>query len=250
MSLTTVRPFEIIKNQYLYKLKSYSRAYTSLIIIQMLAVLFSLGGSGGYGHGRNNLEINANIYSPDIIIMFTMIWGFMVAILITTKAYRYDDFTFVTNRRASHLSNIGFLCTASLLGGVTAELSGYLFKLIVFAFVNHDVVKLETPINSLISSGVGIIGTFLYLFIACAVGYLFGMLVQIRKIFAFLLPAIFIGTIFLAGNVDQFGQFLYTFMKFFVKEPSLTLFFLKAILTAAILFFATAAISNRLEVKK
>lgn len=56
----------------------------------------------------------------------------MTGILITTKAVRYDDFTFVSNRLSSNLANILFLLTASAIGGAAAVTAGFLLKIIAF----------------------------------------------------------------------------------------------------------------------
>ena len=56
------------------------------------------------------------------MIGFTMIWAFIVGALITSKAYRYDDFSFVTSRLSAHLANIGYMVIVSSLGGLTAFL--------------------------------------------------------------------------------------------------------------------------------
>ena len=83
------------------------------------------------GVGGANLNIEVKYYSADLVIIFTMLWSFITAITIHTKPYRNHDFTFVTNRMSSSLSNILFLLTASIIGSITAVLAGNLVNVLV-----------------------------------------------------------------------------------------------------------------------
>ena len=113
MSLTNQLIWQkTVKKQYFFKLKANIDAFSSLVWIQLLAHLFSLGGVASMGMGGTNLSVDVKYYSADLVIGFTMLWAFVTAITITTKPYRNHDFTFVTNRLSSSLSNILFLLTA------------------------------------------------------------------------------------------------------------------------------------------
>src|SRR4051812_32544192 len=98
--MSLIRPsfISVVIKQFMYKMKAYSHGFVSLMIIQLLGLLVSFGGIGASGSSSENFEINLHFYSADIVIAITMLWGFITAILITTKAYRHDDFAFVTNR--------------------------------------------------------------------------------------------------------------------------------------------------------
>ena len=131
MSLKTINLAETVKKQFVFKLKANIDVFSSLVGIQLLAILFSLGGVGSMGMGGTNLSVDVKYYSADLVIVFTMLWSFVTAITITTKPYRNHDFTFVSNRLSSSLSNILFLLTASFIGSITAVLAGNLVKLLV-----------------------------------------------------------------------------------------------------------------------
>ena len=131
MSLKTINLAETVKKQFVFKLKANIDVFSSLVGIQLLAILFSLGGVASMGMGGANLSVDVKYYSADLVIVFTMLWSFVTAITITTKPYRNHDFTFVSNRLSSSLSNILFLLTASFIGSITALLSGNLVKLLV-----------------------------------------------------------------------------------------------------------------------
>ncbi|MFF2446973.1 hypothetical protein ACFVSW_07700 [Neobacillus sp. NPDC058068] len=249
MSLTRVRLIDIVKKQYVYKLKAYSQVFMSLIFLQLLAVFFSMNGIGGGGGSHGSIQVKYSYFSGDYVVAFTMLWGFIMAITITTKAHRNDDFVFVTNRVSSNLSNALFLLTASVIGGVTALLSSYLIKVIVFYFINDVFIKstaasMSAPMELLL----GIFSTILYVFLFSALGYLVGTLVQISKVFAVLLPAAFFGGLILDGLRGKSGIIANLFA-FFFTESSLALFSVKIIVTAVLLFAVAIALSNRREVR-
>jgi len=244
MSLTKVSLIDVVKKQYIYKLKAYSQVFMSLIFLQLLAVLFSMNGVGSMGGSTGgSVELQVKYFSADFVAAFTMLWGFITAILITTKAYRNDDFVFVANRISSNLSNAVFLLTASVVGGITAMLSSYLLKVIVNYFFKSTPI-LDAPIELLL----GIFSTILYVFLFCALGYLVGTLVQISKAFTVLLPAAFFGTLILEGLSGKAGTVANVF-DFFFTESSLVLFIVKIIVSAGLLFSGAFVLSNRLEVR-
>jgi hypothetical protein len=240
---------DVVKKQYHFKLKAYIQVFMTLVILQLLAILFSLTGVGMSGMSSDSIKIEVRYYSADIVVVFTILWGFITAILITTKAYRNDDFVFVTNRLSSNLSNMLFLLTASIIGGVTAMLSTYLMKVIMYFLAGDLFGKSTNVIASPIEFLVGLFATILYIFLFCAVGYLVGTLVQISKIFVVLLPAILFGSVFLAavrgnaGIVQNVYEFLFT-------ESSLPLFIVKITAAVCLLLSSAFVLSNRMEVRQ
>jgi len=248
MSLTKVSLTNVVKKQYVYKLKAYSQVFMSLIFLQLLAVFFSLNGVGGMAGGDGSIDVEVKYFSSDYVTAFTMLWGFITAILITTKAYRNDDFVFVTNRVSSNLSNAVFLLTASFIGGITAMLSSYLLKVIIYYFISDVPIKSTTILEAPLELLLGIFSTFLYIFLFCALGYLVGTLVQISKAFTVLLPAAFFGGLILDGLLGKSRAIAYVF-EFFFTESSLPLFIVKIIVAAGLLFSGAFVLSNRLEVR-
>ncbi len=248
MSLTKVSLIDIVKKQYVYKLKAYSQVFISLIFIQILAVFFSLNGVGSMGTSSGSIQIYVKYFSADFVVGFTMLWGFITAIVITTKAYRNDDFIFVTNRVSSNLSNTVFLLIASVIGGITAMLSTYLINVIVYYFISDFALKSTTLWDMPIEFLNGIFSTILYVFLFCALGYLVGTLVQINKVFAVLLPAAFFGGLIFDGLSGKTGVITKVF-EFYFTEPSLALFIVKIIMSAGLLFIGAFALSNKREVR-
>ena len=248
MSLTKVSLWEIVKRQYAYKLKAYIQVFMSMVIVQLIAILFSQGSSGMMASSGGLIDLELRYYSADTVVGFTILWGFITAILITTKAYRNDDFILVTNRLSSNLSNALFLLTASIVGGITSMLTTFLVKIIVFIFKSSFLiispVNLAGVMDLLIGTGV----TTLYILLFSAIGYMVGTLVQLSRAFAVVLPVIFVGGLILDGLRGQDGV-IAALVKFFFMETSFVLFIVKVLAAAVLMFCGAFILSNKMEVK-
>jgi hypothetical protein len=246
MSLTNTRLSDVVKRQFGFKLKANIDGFNSLVGIQTVALLFSLGGVGMYGMSSDFFAINVKSLSAGLVIIFTMIWGFASAITITTRPYRHHDFTFVTNRLSSSLSNILFLFTASFLGGLTATLSGYLIRVAGYFLYGPSIYSPGFSVGELL---LGIIVTTLYVLCASSIGYLFGTLAQVSKFIIIALPSIFIGILFVDFTINRY-PFIGEVYAFYFSETSFALFFVKIVLTSVLLFALSTGLLNRLEVRK
>ncbi|WHX41365.1 hypothetical protein QNH36_04185 [Mesobacillus sp. AQ2] len=248
MSLTKINLWDIVKKQFRFKLKSYRGMFTSLMILQIIGILFSLAGEGGGGGSTENFSYDMKNYSGNIVLAFMMIWAFISAIVVTTQAYRFDDYAFVANRMSSHIANILFLAWASVIGGVTFLLASQSLKLSVLFLQEREFI--ESQRLSTLQMAEGLAGTILYLFLFTALGYLVGMLVQRNRIFIIILPALFFGSIFINVFVGSESTLVIDIGQIFVKETSLLLFLLKVLFTSAIAFGSAILISDSLEVRK
>ena len=245
MSLFKPSTFNIVKKQYAYKLRAYIQVFMSLVFIQMLGILFSFNGVGMSGGGSNTLGVNVHYYSADIVVAFTIVWAIISAILITTQAYRNDDFVFVTNRLSSNFSNILFLLTASIVGGITAIMSTYVMKVLMYVLGRTEYLSSSIAVTEMI---IGFGATILYVLLGTAIGYFIGTLVQLNKVFVVLVPGVLIGLIVLgAGSMN--GELLQAVFKFVFMESSFALFFIKIIILVILLFSSSTLLSNRLEVR-
>lgn len=248
MYLTKISLWDIVKKQFRFKLKSYRGVFTSLMILQIIGLLFSLGGEGGGGGGSETISYDVNYYSGNFLLAFVMIWAFISAIIVTTQAYRYDDYSFVANRLSSHISNILFLLYASVIGGITFVLASQSLKL-AFLF-QKDRELIESQPMTIQQLAEGFAGTILYLFLFTALGYLVGILVQRSKIFIVILPALLFGSLFLNVFLASESTYVIDIGQIFVREASFLLFFVKVLLTSALAYGIAAWISNSLEVRK
>src|SRR5699024_6521177 len=118
--------------QFQFKLKAYMWAFSSLVVLQVLGIIFSMGGTNSMGSGRNEMFIQVQFYSADMVIGFTMLWGFIVGTQITAAMYKENEFMFVTNKLSHSLSDAMFLIVASAISGVLALLSGFLIKVLSY----------------------------------------------------------------------------------------------------------------------
>ncbi|MFD2044183.1 hypothetical protein ACFSTA_09835 [Ornithinibacillus salinisoli] len=248
MSLTSVTLSNVVKKQYAFKMKSFMGVFTSLVVMQILAIIFSLNGVASSGGSINGNVVHVQYYSADTVIAFTMLWAFINAIIITTKAYREDDFAFVTNRLSSNLSNIAFLVTASLIGAITAILSSFLLKVILYF-----VFQLESTINAgayfdSIEFVAGVVTTFLFVLLFSSIGYVIGSIVQTNKLFLFIIPVLFFGMLVPVSR-NGYNIMIYSF-NFYFQEASFVFTVLKVFITVIVLFAAAIALMNRKEVRK
>ncbi len=248
MYLTKVSLWDVVKKQFRFKLKSFRGMFTSLMILQVMSILFSLGGEGGGGGGSDTFSYDMKFYSGNIIIAFMMIWAFISAIVVTTQAYRYDDYTFVANRLSSHLANILFLGWASVIGGITFVLASQSLKLSVFFLKDREFI--ESQPMTVLQMAEGLAATILYLFLFTAIGYLVGMLVQKNRVFIIILPGLLFGSLFLNVLLASESTLVIDIGQFFVRETSFLLFTLKVLLASALAYAISAWISNSLEVRK
>lgn len=246
MSLATANLMETVKKQYSFKLKAYIDSFSSLVGIQLLAILFSLGGSSSYTSFSDGIGLEVKYYSADIVIVFTMIWAFVTAITITTKPYRNHDFTYVTTRLSSSLSNILFLLTASLLGATTAVLSRFLIQLVGYFLFDYQLYSAPINLGVIV---LGIMSSLTYIFCLSSIGYLIGALVQVSKLFAVFIPVLFIGSLFL-NAATQREPFLTKVVQFYAMETSVLLFLIKMLVTTALFFILSISILNRMEVRR
>ncbi|MBM7599640.1 hypothetical protein JOC34_002008 [Virgibacillus halotolerans] len=247
MSLSEISLGNLVKKQFFYKLNAYTGVFSSMVLIQVIAIFFSFGAVSS-GSGRFGVQINVDYHSADTLIIFTMLWAFINAVTIITKKYRDDDFAFVTNRVSNNVSNMLFLVAASFIGGVTAILSTFLIRVIsYFVLRDHSVIGYDVmySVQEIFS---GLLVVFLYLLLFCALGYLAGTISQLHKSFVVLLPVVVMGCLIMI--VIYGSEVLLHVIEFYSKETNTLLFVGKTVITSFLLFAGAIILSNRLEVRK
>lgn len=248
MSLTNVKWGQIVKKQYVFKCRSYSGMFLSLMGLQLLAILLSVTGGSGRSSGNDNLNVDVTYVSANSVIVFTMIWALISAILITTRIYKEEEFTFITNRLSNNVANMAFLVTCSVIGGVTAYLSSFVVRAIVQSTSRATLLS-EHGLTSSVTESIGAFSApILYVLLCCAVGYFIGTLIQLHRIFIIMLPAGFVSTLILS---ERFGNKNITLevSEFYFQESSPLLFFIKVMVTVLLLFGGAIILSNQQEVK-
>ncbi|MGY4690837.1 hypothetical protein [Salibacterium sp. K-3] len=244
MSSHAIKKTTAIRRLFLFKWRAYAEMLSSLLLLQVFAVLlastvFSAVTSSRFQEG---FRVSMDTYSSDIVIAFTMMWALFSALNVTTRAYREDDFLFVTNRFTSHASTILFLCAAGTLGGVTAAFSSFLVRVLTY-YLHDGVIVSAAPAPGLFLMGAAAAVGYVLLFMAA--GYLAGIIIQWHRSFKLILPALVIGIPVLQG-AENIGVQL---RAFFYLESSFPLFAGKVIGMLVLLFGAALLLADRLDVK-
>lgn len=250
MFLKDANVIQISKKQYFFKLKAFTGVFSSLLSMQIIGFLFSLGGVGTMSSSSEGIHISMKYFSGDIMIVMTFIWAFIIGITITKREYRYSDFAFTGNRITSNLSNLFFLCTTSLVGGVSALLVGNLLKVIMYYYFGSQNCYGSSLLASPLELFLGIIVTIFYLLVFSVVGYFFGMLAQLNKVFIVLLPGIIIGSTILDARTNGNSSLMMWLANFYYHETSFLVFLLKVFITVGVFFYCAILLSNRMEVRK
>ncbi|MCA1320636.1 hypothetical protein LC085_12005 [Bacillus tianshenii] len=248
MSLNKVTLREVVKKQYLHKLKAYSGVYTSLMVIQAIALLFAFNAMSSFGTSSEAFSLDIKYYSVDVVIGLTMLWAFITSITVTLKGYRNFDFNLVTNRLSSDLSNFAFLGTVGLIGTITSLLSSFLIKVILYVMPSTEVMYFSNMQTSPAIIIKGAIAAFLYMILFAALGYLVGTLVQLHPLVKVVLPVVFFGLLLFGGIMGRVDIVASVF-GFYFTEASFLLFLVKVLITVASLLYVSAMINDRTEVR-
>jgi hypothetical protein len=256
MYLIEPNSFNIFKKQYFFKLKTNFGLIFNLILFQIFAIFISLlGRMSSSLFGMDGLSVYVYYLSGNIVIAFTLIWACTVPAILTNSKIRNIDFTFVSNRFTSNISNIGLLITLSFFGSVTACLSSNLIR-VLFYFISDP--------KSIVSEGffvspqyilISIISTTLYIILAMSILYFLGLLKQLTKVFIILFSAIAVAIILgfkLFSSTINFTliDLINKVFNFYKGESSLVVFAVKVLLTALVFFSGATLISNKLEVRR
>lgn len=242
MSLHEAKTLDIARKQYRYKLKAIS--FLGLILLQIIALVLSIGGIGMHGASNQGIYVSVHNYTGDLVSIFTLIWIFFIAVGHTKKYARNIDFTLVSNRLSSMISDWGVLATVAVLGALSATLSRMVLWVALYLTVDHDMI-ITTAFRPAVGDLLVDITAFtLYALLGVAAGYLTGILIEISKLFAVIVPAVFLGL--MAVQNDLFLRLI----GFYTTESSLLFFAGKVAVSAALLFVLSLQIYNRMEVER
>ncbi|WP_227396415.1 hypothetical protein [Jeotgalibacillus aurantiacus] len=242
MSLTNVSTAEVIKKQFVFKLSTYKDFWRSLLIVQLIGLVFSSVANTGGSMMSDYYSVNISTYSINVVFFFTLFWAAITAFLIASRSYRYEDFSFITNRLTSSISSALFIVTVTFTAAVFTVLSSYVIFMVMKIVADSDTLPGTTVIGGFGEQTVTFIGIFGYLLLIASAGYLLGNLVQIHRAFIILIPILFV----LPGMMTvRFPVINYIF-EFYFQESSVLLFAVKMLLTATV-FFLLAVLGLRRE---
>jgi len=243
MSLAKSNLMSVVKKQYMYKLKGCSKFFLTIAIVQIIGMLFALTNAGG------NMATSNSVYTVNIaknstiqVFIFTIACVVGATMFLNLEEYKDIDFTFVSNRISSNLSNIGFLITLSLFGAVTSALSGVVVRTIKYLFIGSEKIIetgfLITPLELICSIG----ATFLYILLFSSMVYFCAVLTKKSYIFIIVILAIVV----LLPQMAIFSSII----KFYGKETSFLMFTLKVLITCSVFYAASVLVSNKQEVRR
>jgi len=244
VSLNEVSLIDVVRKQVHFKWKSYTGIFQSLLILQILGLFISTLGEGSMSEPGYGRSISVQYYSSSILVGMTAMWLFINSMLLTTSAYREDDFTFVSTRWSRLLANFTFIISLALLGTVTSFLSMNVLK--VYLFIKNDELILTNSLTffETISSLVVLLS---YLILICAAAYTIGSIIQRNKWVGFGLSMLLI--VLGAISVDYEGTPINFLIYFIMFDSSLMLLLFKLSLANGFLFFISWMVSDNQEVR-
>ena len=246
-SLVETSLWRAARNQYAFKLRAYANLFVSLIAVQAISLLFTVGGMvGSGGMGSNNFYVEVKCYSAAGLLGFTVFWILANAFILTLPLYRNPDFTFVTNRLSSNLANAGFLATAAA-GGVSTALGSILLRNIAYYAGGSGYLS---GTNFQLGAGelfTGMAVTILYLLLSGAAGYFLGALMQLHRSLYVIVPALLMGLFFYETANEHVR--IFRALDFIFLERSPLLFTLKTAAAVLLLWFGAILLTNRAEVR-
>ncbi|WP_279401819.1 hypothetical protein [Piscibacillus salipiscarius] len=78
MSLHHPNLWNVVNKQWKYKWISYKSVFQGLIIVQIIAIVFSLLGVGNGGFGSGAFHLNVQYVSGDIVFFLYVYLGFLL----------------------------------------------------------------------------------------------------------------------------------------------------------------------------
>ncbi len=238
-----------VKNQYIYKLRANSGYFCALVLAQVIAGLMMFAGSAATGTAIDNVQIMFYTISPQIAVIFSVIWALIISILLTTHANRDIAFTVTGNRKSYFLSDIAFILTGCVFGGVTSALIGVALR-VPFYFLHMGNVMLNGFYPNLGQVCIIAASTMLYMLLLAVAGYFAGTLLRFRKVFIIIAAALFVGIIYLRTNLGESQSFLRMCWDSIINEKLLGFFTLRVTAVSIVMFAVTVALSYRMEVRK
>lgn len=240
-SIHQTNTFTLLKNQFFYKIHAHHSMFATMMIMQILGLIFSYS-SESWGTGTENLYVHMTIYSGNIIITFSLIWAFLMAFMLTRNPIKNMMNTFITTKKVNHLSNFLFLIFLSVIGGISCYLISFLFKSIIVLFQSEKTILIEQV--TLFEVFIGTIATILYMLLVTAVGYLIGEMIQLHKIFIAIIPITIVGFIIIFPE-----EVIAPIFQFFTWETNMFIFAVKIICVVSGMFLLSTLFDKHMEVR-
>ncbi|QBP39739.1 hypothetical protein [Paenisporosarcina antarctica] len=245
MSLQEVSLFEVVRKQFVYKVKSYTGILQKLMILQTIGILLAASGSTGMmGGSSGTLHYTITFFSGTAIMVMTIMWIITNGFLISTTAYKNDDFTFVSTRWSRHLANgvyIGFL---AILGTLTSYMGISVIKVVYQALRIEVMYDMNYTYMEHFASLATIFG---YILLSGILAYFIGSVLQFNKVFTVIGMIVIVALIAVFNSYSQVNLY-YSIGKFILAEESIPIFMIKIGSICILTFIASWFLNKNQEV--
>ena len=245
MGFNEVTLIETVKKQVRFKLFSSPSIWLSLVGIQLFGIVLSSAIHNPSSMTTDGITLTRiSMYDSTFLMVMSYIWIVTSSIGLGVSSMRRIDFTFVSTRLSQFISSVVALVVLAAVGAVTAYLGSGLVSLIINLFHSGLLVQVNF---SLMEHLVNVTGTFGYLLMFAAAGYLAVCLYQLNR---FVLPGMLVlygGVMYLSSEFEVKSPSLQV-IRFFEEEMSIMLFLLKVIAVTAILLFGVWLVTRNQEV--
>ncbi len=245
MSLQEVRLYEVVKKQFVYKVKSYTGILQTLMVLQIIGLfLAASGNSGMMGGSSGSLNYTITFFSGTAITVMTIMWIITNSVLISTTAYKNDDFTFVSTRWSRHLANgvyIGFL---AIMGTLTSYMGINVLKVI------YQVLRIEAIYDmnlTYMEHFAGLVTIFGYILLSGILAYFIGSVLQFNKVYTVIGIIAIVALIAVINSFNQVNLY-YSLGKFILAEESILIFLIKIGSICLLAFSASWFLNKNQEV--
>lgn len=253
MSFVKTSLLENTKKLYLYKTRSFVWVLSSLMIIQVLGILFSLFPTSSYGSYNGLLSLNSLSFSANPVFISTLLWIFLVSVQITSVVYKENEFMFIVTRKSNLFSDALFIFTISGISTVTVLLADLLLRNVHYFIFGIPRMSILTEELTFAGFTKGVVASYLIIALFGMLAYLFGLIVQYNKIFMVIIPGILFAILAFGESLSNYFNAEHPVMatfNFYFMESNFGFFLLKYVITIAISIVLALFMSKRLEVRR
>ncbi|VDG98369.1 Uncharacterised protein [Lysinibacillus sphaericus] len=253
MSLTHRTMGEIVKQQFLFKLRSNAAVITALFVMQAVVWGLIIGEvpNSFPGFSMSTFELRWYSITNDKVVMASLLWSLVVGVLMTTPGQRNASFTYVSSPVTENLANFCFFGLAAIIAGVTTVLSGSVLKLVVFMKDGSSIIETGGLIAAPLDFFSRIVVMIIYTLLIMVVVYTCMLFVQMNRLM--IVPIVLLVLLSTKSSVFDLLGFegnIDTLFDFFYKESSFWLFLVKTGVVMAIVSILSFFPSSRIEVKQ
>lgn len=240
MEISPVDNVKLLKHSVLYKLNVYRQMFYSLIIYQIVGLLFISFSNGGTSMSMGNMSVELEYKNAGILFFITVLWMLVSSSQLALRQSHSLMSSVITNHKIHHYSNILILLLLSTVGAVTIILLNELNLLYVYLL--GDVYIVVPSFMDLVQ---GFLTVFLYLLFAGSLVYFItNFVMYLNKLGYFILFFIFMACLIPSISLIVFFNY------FIVTETGVLLFVIKIGVIISFLLMCSVVITRKMEVRR